>query len=528
MERISKIMAAVAGAIVAFFVLATPALAETAWWRGEYVQGGRATPLEAILTIEGERVTGRMMERNTGLTRRYPKLFSTVLNGRLRLGVITFGKYYDGLGGAFGEIGYSGYYNQGAGIIEGEWRSGPSRGTFVLRKLGAPPPLPTASPNASRILQEVEASKANRTAAAFAESYWRYRPELAPSMLKGGRPGNGQVRMDQAQLRHGISESLALNQPALARHAQSQCRQLTYAQRRALREIAQARYGQLLSRLAERRAAISAAMKTPISAIAADTVPLRFSESCGYAASSGVPAEGRDEIVVGDHLLLSGVFSAMLMDSFIIPTPDRAGADLQALRIDGVDSADAAALSELLFRMRATPLWNNAMWQYRFFLLGEYQSPLHQVEAAVYIAVCPDRSIKCWLTFTYGHAMTSAARVEVLVNDQFDFVLAHEIGHYALRHFSAVGSCEREKPLERDADLFAVALMRPDTGLFREDRQSRLFRPDEADNRVGSGIELFLTQDYPGFEEGGCQYPPFAERVAAAKAFEARAFPAAR
>ncbi|MDZ4776732.1 MAG: hypothetical protein SGJ23_08105 [Alphaproteobacteria bacterium] len=521
-------MAAVAGAIAAYLLVAPAAHAETAWWRGQSVQNGRATPFEGALTIENGRVTGRFSEINTFTDRRYSHLFSTVINGTVHGRTIRFGKFYDGFARIAGEAPYTGTYDAAAGMMQGTFTFNGARGTFTLRRAASPPSL-SNMPNTARFVAMMEGSAMNRLAGQFNEVFWAFSPSVAASGLPGGRLASRIRRKDAAALREHLTETMALNLPNLQAHANQMCSRLTPAQREALRAVARERYAVLTAQLARRRGDISRVMVRDISGVSADVVPLRFSTECGAGASSGAPATGaRDEIVVGDDLLLSAVFATMYVDSLFFVFPDRALANMETFRGDGrADSQTPADLSAALLRLRALPLWENTMRQQRVST-DQRTIPLHMFEGGLFWARCPDNSLRCWFDQALTYATLSHYKSEALLQDQVDFVLAHEIGHYALQHFSAVQSCDAELPRERDADFFAVALIRPPSGLFTERRELRHMKGAPTDARFQSGVELFMTQDYHGLMAGGCQYPPISERIAAAKAFEARVFPPAR
>jgi len=524
MERILKFMAAVAGAIAASLLLAVPAQAQTAWWKGETSGADGPTRVEALISIEGERISGRFKFANPR-SRDFPNWSATIQNGQITKEEMRFRLLVD-LFGSAAPLEFSGYYDGAAGRISGELTT-PAGGQRVSLSRLPVPALPSNTPTLNGILRNIESSRANMLAEEFAELFWQYERLIPRYILGNARSGETDSDHELA-MRAALREALESNQAPFGNYVNSMCKSLTQRQRALLRDFATARYTRLAELLAARQREVSRAMSTEVSLVSSEVVPLRFTEECGAAATSGAPSQGvQDEVVVGDHLLLSAVLSAMLLDSFILITPERAVGSIDEQTRSGNDSSEPIALSEILFRVRTTPLWTNVVTSFQTLTPSLRELALPDVESALLLQLCdPDRTTKCWLVLTLGFSLMSAERMEIMLNDQIDFVLAHEIGHYSLRHFHPVGNCEVEAPLERDADFFAIALLRPQTGLFAETRTSTVENSIAKYPLVQSGVELFLTQDYPGFREGGCQYPSFAERVAAAKAFEARAFPA--
>ena len=82
MKPYCRFMTAVAGAIAVFLLLAVPAQAQTAWWKGEISGADGAAQVEALISIEGGRISGRFKYANPR-SRDFPNWSATIQNGQI-------------------------------------------------------------------------------------------------------------------------------------------------------------------------------------------------------------------------------------------------------------------------------------------------------------------------------------------------------------------------------------------------------------------------------------------------------------
>jgi hypothetical protein len=160
-------------------------------------------------------------------------------------------------------------------------------------------------------------------------------------------------------------------------------------------------------------------------------------EPCATAAVSGPSG-----IAISDNLMLTALFSAYLIDAHYLAAPKRALQQADQV-MPRVDHLDAAAANELLSRLRALPLYKHHVRTLRAMGIGaaanrdvtpkglaaEATIPFNRVEEAFYGRFCALTDHTCAVTARLAHVLLSWARLQLLLDEQVDFMIAHEMGH---------------------------------------------------------------------------------------------------
>lgn len=385
----------------------------------------------------------------------------------------------------------------------------------------SPPDNMTRLENAATI---VEQSTFNKALPLFGDLYWQFTPQrfvVRPRetyILQGGVLTQPETRTE-AYARAG----LAANLQRLTGYVRGNCNHLTQAQKDFLASYARSRFDALVAQYGAREAAIGAALHTQLQPVA--SVTLASAPDCARSASAG-----GSEVEVSGDLLLTALFSALYVDQQYIIVPDRVLASIQAVMAGPPGPWDNRRGRRIFARLHASPAWQNTVRGMRF-MYEQDDTPLDRFERdsiyreyAAGNPICRRNADQCRTLNTVALSLTSALKVDMLFREQVDFVLAHELGHHALGHASQpIGDCATEKKREADADLFAVALMRPPEGLFTQPTLAPNLRDTGTDNRFKSGLDVFMVQSHrvAALTNGdNCAYPTFEERLKAARAFE--------
>lgn len=488
-------------------------------WVGTFFYEGNALDLEFSFRGNGREFTGRGIERNERsiLTTRPYVWLSTIVTGSVQGRQVRFAKYYDGFARIAGHGGdFNGAFSANGQEITGQWRGQGRSGAFSLRRVGDRPHFrSSAMPRTNAVLAAIESSTLNSALPLFSELYWAHQPLEIAAVQPGGRLEDDLRNMRPGVLSLYVDERLRVNLPRIEAHARVACSVLTDAQRSFLRTYAQRRFSTLLENLRARRASLEEAFDVEIGL---DGATLIFRGQCGDGAEARPAAR---EIAYSDDLILAALLGSMFVDNQFFVIPPRALTNLGAVATSPstTDNRNQADFYRLLFTLRASPLYEYTLMARRD-LKDMEDVQMRIFEGATFWADCPRNDIECWWMGSITRTAMSAFKVEVLFQDQVDFVLAHELGHIILQH----SGCSAQ--FELDADRFAIALMRPDGGLF-------LFEPDfgaptVGDTRFASGVDLFMTAHsiagIPDAEAGNRCYPTFQQRLESARSFERSIF----